>query len=174
MGLQTWKNAPDGKILKTDIGIAKNYLTETELKQLDRIVSMYLDFAENQAERQVPMTMQDWAGKLDAFLAFNGYELLTNARKVQSAVAKKLAETHYDTFRVEQDKLFESDFDKILKKWMRHLPVGAIPCGCPALWLASTEFWVATRDTPTVKMVLKTFSPPLHRRLSNKMKQPCV
>ena len=116
MGLQTWKNAPDGKILKTDIGIAKNYLTETELKQLDRIVSMYLDFAENQAERQVPMTMQDWAGKLDAFLVFNGYELLTNAGKVQSAVAKKLAETHYETFRVVQDKQFESDFDKILKK----------------------------------------------------------
>ncbi len=116
MGLQTWKNAPDGKILKTDIGIAKNYLTETELKQLDRIVSMYLDFAENQAERQVPMTMKDWAGKLDAFLAFNGYELLQNSGTVQSAVAKRLAESHYENFRVEQDRCFESDFDKTLQK----------------------------------------------------------
>ncbi len=116
MGLKTWKNVPEGKILKTDITVAKNYLTEKELKQLERIVTMYLDFAENQAERQIVMSMQDWAGKLDAFLQFNGYEILQNLGRVQRAVANKLAETHYKVFRVEQDRCFESDFDKTIKK----------------------------------------------------------
>lgn len=116
MGLKTWKNAPEGKILKTDITVAKNYLTEKELKQLERIVTMYLDFAENQAERQIIMSMQDWVGKLDAFLQFNGYEILQDAGRVQRAVANKLAETHYAGFRVEQDRRFESDFDKTIKK----------------------------------------------------------
>jgi hypothetical protein len=116
MGLQTWKNSPDGKILKTDIKIAKNYLSEKEIKQLERIVAMYLDFAENQAERQIPMTMQDWVEKLDAFLQFNGYELLQDAGKIQRKVADKLAEQHYEIFRIEQDNNFESDFDKTVKK----------------------------------------------------------
>ena len=116
MGLKTWKNAPEGKILKTDITVVKNYLTEKELKQLERIVTMYLDFAENQAERQIVMSMQDWVGKLDAFLQFNGYEILQDAGRVQRAVANKLAETHYAGFRVEQDRRFESDFDKTIKK----------------------------------------------------------
>jgi len=116
MGLQTWKNSPKGKVLKTDVTVAKNYLTETELKQLERIVTMYLDFAENQAERQITMSMQDWIEKLDAFLQFNGYEILQNSGKVQRAVAKSLAETHYENFRIEQDRNFESDFDKTIKK----------------------------------------------------------
>ena len=116
MGLQTWKNSPKGKVLKTDVTVAKNYLTETELKQLERIVTMYLDFAENQAERQITRSMQDWIEKLDAFLQFNGYEILQNSGKVQRAVAKSLAETHYENFRIEQDRNFESDFDKTIKK----------------------------------------------------------
>jgi hypothetical protein len=92
MGLQTWKNAPRGKILKMDIGIAKNYLIEHEIKELDRIVTMYVDYAENQAIRQIPMKMRDWIEKLDAFLKFNEYEILTNAGVVSAAVAKELAE----------------------------------------------------------------------------------
>lgn len=117
MGLQTFKNAPHGKIQKMDIGIAKNYLIEKEIKELERIVSMYLDYAENQAARQIPMKMVDWAGKLDAFLQFNEYEILQDAGKVSHEVAMQLAEEQFEKFRVEQDKNFESDFDRELKKW---------------------------------------------------------
>lgn len=117
-GLQTWKNAPKGKILKSDVGVAKNYLTEDELKQLNRVVSMYLDFAENQASRNVFMKMSDWVEKLDAFLAFNDYDVLKNAGKVQATVAKKLAETEFEKFRVIQDQKFESDFDKAVNKML--------------------------------------------------------
>lgn len=116
MGLQTWKNSPQGKILKSDVSIAKNYLTEKEIKELERIVSMYLDYAENQAARQIPMKMADWVQKLDAFLQFNEYEVLKDAGKVSHEVAKKLAEKEYEKFRVIQDKNFESDFDKEIKK----------------------------------------------------------
>lgn len=116
MGLTTWKNAPQGKILKTDISIAKNYLIEQEIKELDRIVSMYLDYAENQAARQLPMKMADWVSKLDAFLQFNEYEVLTNAGSVSAEVAKRLAEEQYATFRIRQDREFESDFDKEVKR----------------------------------------------------------
>lgn len=116
MGLQTWKNSPHGKILKSDVSIAKNYLTEKEIKELERIVSMYLDYAENQAARQIPMKMADWVQKLDAFLQFNEYEVLKDAGKVSHEVAKKLAEKEYEKFRVVQDKNFESDFDKEIKK----------------------------------------------------------
>lgn len=116
MGLQTWKNAPEGKILKTDVSIAKNYMAEKEIKELERIVVMYLDYAELQAERQRPMTMKDWVERLDAFLKFNEYEILTNAGKISSKVAKKLAEDQYEKFRIVQDKAFESDFDKEVKK----------------------------------------------------------
>ncbi len=116
MGLQTWKNAPHGKILKTDVGVAKNYLKETEIKALERIVTMYLDFAENQAARQVPMKMQDWVTKLDAFLQFNEYQLLKDAGKVSHEVALALAHKEYDKFRPLQDAAFESDFDKEVKK----------------------------------------------------------
>jgi hypothetical protein len=87
MGLTTWKNAPKGKILKSDVSVAKNYLIEREIKELERIVSMYLDYAENQAARQIPMKMADWVAKLDAFLQFNEYEVLTNAGKVSAEVA---------------------------------------------------------------------------------------
>lgn len=116
MGLQTWKNLPKGKILKTDVSIAKNYLTEKEIKALERIVSMYLDYAENQADRQIPMKMRDWTEKLDAFLKFNEYDMLKDAGKVSHEVAVKLAEKEYEKFRVIQDMTFESDFDKEVKK----------------------------------------------------------
>lgn len=116
MGLQTFKNAPNGKVLKGDISVAKNYLIEQEIKELERIVSMYLDYAENQAARQIPMKMEDWIGKLDAFLQFNEYQLLKDAGKVSHEVAILLAEQEYQKFRIEQDKSFESDFDKEIKK----------------------------------------------------------
>jgi hypothetical protein len=119
MGLQTFKNAPKGKVLKSDIIIAKNYLVEKEIKDLERIVSMYLDYAENQAARQIPMKMTDWIQKLDAFLQFNEYQILKDSGKVSHAVAQKLAETEYEKFRVIQDKNFESDFDKEIKKISR-------------------------------------------------------
>jgi hypothetical protein len=116
MGLQTWKNAPKGKILKSDVGVAKNYLMEKEIKALERIVSMYLDYAENQAARQIPMKMKDWIEKLDAFLKFNEYDILKDAGKVSHEVTVKLAEKEYEKFRVAQDRAFESDFDKEVKK----------------------------------------------------------
>lgn len=116
MGLQTWKNAPSGKILKGDIGIAKNYLIEKEIKELERVVTMYLDFAELQASRQIPMKMEDWVARLDAFLQFNEYQILKDAGKVSHEVALKLAEKEYDKFRIIQDRNFESDFDKEVKK----------------------------------------------------------
>ncbi|RJF90156.1 cell filamentation protein Fic [Oleomonas cavernae] len=112
MGLQTWKNAPGGKILKSDVAVAKNYMSETEMKDLERIVSMYLDYAENQARRQIPMKMNDWVQKLDAFLTFNEYEILKDAGKVSHEVAKALAEQAYESFRVIQDANFESDFER--------------------------------------------------------------
>ena len=116
MGLTTWKNAPSGKIIKTDVSIAKNYLHEKELKNLDRFVTMYLDYAETQAERNIPMTMKDWAGKLNAFLQFNEKDILKNAGKVTQAIAKAFAESEFEKYRIVQDKLFESDFDKAVKK----------------------------------------------------------
>lgn len=116
MGLQTWKNAPAGKIMKSDVTVAKNYLIEKEIKDLERIVSMYLDYAENQAARQIPMKMTDWVTKLDAFLQFNEYQILKDAGKIRHDVAVKLAEKEYEQFRVMQDKNFESDFDKEVKK----------------------------------------------------------
>jgi hypothetical protein len=116
MGLQTWKNAPTGKIIKTDVGIAKNYLIEKEIKELERVVTMYLDYAENQAAKEIPMKMADWVQKMDAFLQFNEYKILKDAGKVSHEVAKKLAEQEYEKYRVIQDRNFESDFDKALKK----------------------------------------------------------
>lgn len=119
MGLTTWKNAPKGKILKSDVSIAKNYLQEKEITHLNRIVTMYLDYAENQAERQITMTMRDWVQKLDAFLQFNDYEILDNPGKISAEVAKSLAEKEYKKFRVEQDINFESDFDRVVKKLLK-------------------------------------------------------
>lgn len=116
MGLQTWKAAPAGKIMKSDVENAKNYLEEEELKALERIVTMYLDYAENQAARQIPMKMQDWISKLDAFLDFNEYEILQDAGKISAAVAKKLAEQEYEKFAPIQDRNYISDFDKEVKK----------------------------------------------------------
>jgi hypothetical protein len=116
MGLTTWKNAPDGKVLKTDTRVAKNYLVEKEIKELERIVTMFLDYAENQAARQIPMRMAEWTDKLDAFLQFNEYDVLNNAGKISHEVAVKLAEEQYSLFRVIQDKSFESDFEQEAKK----------------------------------------------------------
>lgn len=116
MGLTTWRNAPHGKILKPDVSIAKNYLKEKELKALDRIVTMYLDYAEDQAERGIPMTMHDWAAKLNAFLQFNERDLLDHPGKVSAEVAKAFAESEFEKYRVIQDRLFESDFDRAIKK----------------------------------------------------------
>lgn len=119
MGLQTWKAAPKGKIIKTDVSVAKNYLNEEELKALERIVSMYLDYAENQASRQIPMKMEDWISKLDAFLGFNEYHILTDAGKISAAVAKKLAETEYAKYVPIQDRNYISDFDNEIKKQIK-------------------------------------------------------
>jgi hypothetical protein len=116
MGLTTWKNAPSGKVLKSDVSVAKNYLSEKEIKDLNRIVTMYLDFAELQAERQNPMKMSDWIIKLDGFLQFNDYQVLKDSGKVTANVAKQLAEKEYQKFRIEQDKTFESDFDREVKR----------------------------------------------------------
>jgi hypothetical protein len=116
LGLTTWKNAPHGKVHKSDVSIAKNYLIEQEIKELERIVTMYLDYADNQAARQIPMRMAEWVAKLDAFLKFNEYEVLTNAGSVSAEVAKRLAEEQYATFRIQQDQKFESDFEKEIKR----------------------------------------------------------
>ncbi len=116
MGLTNWKNSPDGKIIKADVSIAKNYLTLDELKSLDRFVTMYLDYAETQAERKIPMTMEDWAKKLNAFLQFNEKDLLTNAGKVSHEIAKAFAESEFEKYRIVQDRLFQSDFDKLIDK----------------------------------------------------------
>lgn len=114
MGLTTWENAPDGKILKTDVTVAKNYLSEQEMHYLERIVSLYLDYAELQAERKIPMSMEDWAKRLDGFLEFNGNELLTGPGKISAEQAKLHAETEYKKYRIIQDRLYESDFDCFL------------------------------------------------------------
>ncbi len=115
MGLTTWKNAPNGKIIKTDVSIAKNYLTEKELKSLDRFVTMYLDYAEDQAERNIPMTMEDWAKKLNTFLKFNQREILNSPGKVAQEIATAFAESEFEKYRVMQDCIFESDFDRHIK-----------------------------------------------------------
>ena len=114
MGLTTWKNAPKGKIVKSDVSIAKNYLTESELKELNQFVTMYLDYAERQARRHIPMTMEDWAAKLDVFLQFNEEEVLRDKGRVSAEIAKSFAESEFEKYRVIQDKLFESDFDRLL------------------------------------------------------------
>lgn len=116
MGLTTWKSAPDGKIIKPDVSVAKNYLTEAEIKSLERIVTMYLDFAEDQAERHIPMTMEDWSNKLNAFLHFNERDILDNPGKVSQEIAKTFAESEFEKYRIVQDRLFESDFDRAIKR----------------------------------------------------------
>ena len=124
MGLTTWENAPNGKILKTDVTVAKNYLSEQEMHYLERIVSLYLDYAELQAEHKIPMSMEDWAKRLDGFLEFNGNELLTGPGKISAEQAKLHAETEYEKYRIIQDRLYESDFDRflMLEQEVNHKP----------------------------------------------------
>ena len=116
MGLTVWKNAPDGAIRELDVVIAKNYLNEKELDHLNRIVTMYLDFADMQAERGIMMYMKDWVSKLDAFLKFNEREILTDSGKISQEVAHALAMKEYGIYKKEQDQLYESDFDRVVKK----------------------------------------------------------
>ena len=116
MGLTNWKNSPKGPIYKYDVDIAKNYLNEDELKKLNRIVTMYLDYAEMQAENHNAMTMEDWIEKLNAFLQFNGKEILKNVGKISQKVAQELAYKEYEKFKVKQDKMIVSDFDEFIKQ----------------------------------------------------------
>ncbi len=115
MGLTTWKDAPDGKIQKFDVSVAKNYLSESEMQQLQRLVSAYLDIAEDMAIRQIPMTMEDWESRLNRFIEATDREVLQNAGKVTAEIAKAHAETEFEKYRIIQDQLFESDFDRIVK-----------------------------------------------------------
>ena len=114
MGLTTWAAAPEGKIVKSDVSIAKNYLSEKEMRSLERIVSAYLDLAEDRAERHIPMTMEDWAKRLDLFLMADDREVLQDAGKITAEIAKAKAETEFEKYRVIQDRLFMSDFDKYM------------------------------------------------------------
>jgi Virulence protein len=115
MGLTSWETMPHGKIIKADVSIAKNYLNEQEMNYLERIVSIYLDFAELQTERKIPMSMEDWAKRLDGFLEFNGNELLTGLGKISHEQAKLHAETEYEKYRIIQDRIFKSDFDLLME-----------------------------------------------------------
>ena len=116
MGLNYWRYAPDGKILKSDVAIAKNYLNEEHLKALQRIVSAYLDLAESRAINQKVMNMKDWGKFLMQFLELSNYKLLTNSGKISMLEAKLKAEAEFEKYRITQDQLFESDFDKMIKK----------------------------------------------------------
>ena len=119
MGLNTWKNAPDGKILKSDVTVSKNYLNQKELSGLNDVVVMYLDYAENQAKRNKLMSMQEWVDKLDSFLQFNEYDLLQNLGKVSRKVADDLAIKEYVKYRIIQDANYQSDFDKMTEKYLK-------------------------------------------------------
>ncbi|MCK9200341.1 MAG: virulence RhuM family protein [Gallionella sp.] len=116
MGLTSWENAPGGKIIKTDVVVAKNYLSQEELDSLGRIVNSYLDLAEDRARRNIPMTMEDWAKRLDAFLEFTERNVLQDAGKVSAEMAKAHAESEFEKYRIVQDRLFESDFDRAIKQ----------------------------------------------------------
>jgi hypothetical protein len=116
MGLSSWKDAPKGKIQKFDVSVAKNYLTENEMQQLQRLVSAYLDIAESMALRQIPMTMEDWEIRLNKFIEATDRKILENAGKVTAEIAKAHAETEFEKYRIIQDQLFESDFDREIKK----------------------------------------------------------
>lgn len=114
MGLTSWKAAPDGKIMKSDVSIAKNYLSQDELRSLERIVSAYLDLAEDRAQRHIPMTMEDWAKRLDIFLQADDRAILTDAGSITAEIAKAHAETEFEKYRVVQDRLYQSDYDQFL------------------------------------------------------------
>jgi len=116
MGLTTWKDAPGGKIQNFDVSVAKNYLTEHEMAQLRRLVAAYLDVAEDMALRKLPMTMQDWETRLNRFIAATDREILQDAGKVTAEIAKAHAESEFEKYRIVQDRLFESDFDRLLKQ----------------------------------------------------------
>ena len=116
MGLTTWKDAPRGKIQKFDVAVAKNYLTEGEMAQLQRLVSAYLDLAEDMALRQIPMTMQDWETRLNRFIAATDREVLQDAGKVTAEIAQAHAESEFEKYRGLQDRIFESDFDQMIKQ----------------------------------------------------------
>ena len=119
MGLSSWEKAPDGKIVKTDVVVAKNYLSKKELESLGRIVNAYLDLAEERARRKIPMTMEDWAKRLDMFLEFDDREILQNPGKITAKIAKDHAESEFEKYRIVQDRLFESDFDRHIKKLLQ-------------------------------------------------------
>ena len=121
MGLTTWEKAPNGKIIKSDVAITKNYLNEQEIKALNRIVTMYLDYAEDQAENGIPMTMNDWSTKLNAFLQFNGKQLLEDFGNVTAEIANTFAEAEFEKYQPIQDRLFQSDFDKMMIQELEHL-----------------------------------------------------
>ncbi len=116
MGLTAWENSPNGRILKTDVSIAKNYLNKDELESLGRIVNAYLELAEERARRKIPMSMEDWAKRLDMFLEFDEREILQDSGKVTAQIARDFAESEFEKYRIVQDRLFESDFDKVLKQ----------------------------------------------------------
>ena len=122
MGLTTWAKAPDGKILKSDVSIAKNYLKENELQAMGRLVNAYLDMAKDMAERHIPMTMEDWAKRIDKFLVATDREILEDAGKITAEFAKEYAETEFEKYRVIQDRLFSSDFDKLNDGTLPELP----------------------------------------------------
>ena len=115
MGLTTWENAPDGKIMKSDVAVAKNYLQQEELESLGRIVNAYLDMAEDRAQRKIPTTMEDWAKRLDMFLELADREILQDSDKVTAKIARNFAESEFEKYRIVQDRLFVSDFDKIIE-----------------------------------------------------------
>jgi len=115
MGLETWTDAPHGKIQKFDVSVAKNYLTEFEMEQLTRLVSAYLDIAESMALRQIPMTMQDWEERLNRFIEATDRDILNDARKVTAEIAKAHAESEFEKYCIVQDRLFESDFDRLVE-----------------------------------------------------------
>lgn len=119
MGLTTWDKSPGGKIQKSDVGIAKNYLTNEELDSLGRIVNAFLDLAEERAQRKIPMTMEDWSTRLDKFLEFDEREILDDKGKISAEVAKEFAESEFEKFRIVQDRLYKSDFDKEVKKLLK-------------------------------------------------------
>jgi hypothetical protein len=116
MGLTTWEKAPHGKIVKTDVSVAKNYLYKDELESLGRIVNAYLDLAEERAKRKIPMTMEDWAKRLDMFLEFDDREILRDSGKATAKLAREHAESEFEKYRIVQDRLFESDFDRMIKQ----------------------------------------------------------
>jgi hypothetical protein len=116
MGLTSWEKSPDGKIVRTDVAVAKNYLTEAELSSLGRVVNAYLDLAEDRAKRHIPMTMEDWATRLDAFLSADERDILQVGGNVTAQMAKSFAESEFEKYRITQDRLFESDFDKVVRR----------------------------------------------------------